>query len=430
MTPPGEAASAEALSPEAHVEEAGRRAQLAARRLAHLPTGVKNNALLDIAESLLEEGDAILEANEQDVRAAESRRMPDALIDHLTLTRARLGALAEGVRAVAALTDPVGEVLRGSRRPNGLVLYEVRVPLGVVAMIYEGRPGVTVDAISLCLKAGNAVLLLTGEDAAASNRAILEVVGCATARQGIPTDAVQLLASSDPRAIERLLHLREFLDVIIPRGSAELIRRICSTATVPTIETGPGNCHVFVERTARIGMAADIAFNAKVQRPGATNSMETLLVDRPIAGEFLPMFGPRIQAAGVELRGCPVTRAVLPGVRLATEEDWHSELLGLVLDIKVVEDLDEAISHIARYGSHHSEAIVTQDYAAGKRFCEQVDAAAVYINASTRFTDGFEFGQGAELGISTQKLHRRGPIGLRALTTWKWIVQGEGQVRD
>ncbi len=252
----------------------------------------------------------------------------------------------------------------------------------------------------------------------------------ATGRHGIPADAIQWIDTVDPRATERFIHMRDCLDVLIPRGSAELVRQICGAATVPTIETGPGNCHVFVERTARLDMAADIAFNAKVQRPAMVNSMETLLVDRPIAEVFLPLIGPRMQAAGVELRGCEATRRILPSVRPATEEDWRAEYLALVLAVRVVDGLDAAIEHIARYGTQHSEAIVTQDYFAARRFCERVDAAAVYVNASTRFTDGYELGLGAELGVSTQKLHRRGPIGLRALTTWKWIIQGEGQVRD
>ncbi|HEU4754775.1 MAG TPA: glutamate-5-semialdehyde dehydrogenase [Armatimonadota bacterium] len=417
-------------SPESLVEQAGRRARVAAPTVAALSTSVKNGALHDIAEGLLDEADRILQANEEDVRQAERGRLPEPVIDRLTLTRPRLGAIAESVREVGALPDPVGEVLRGSRRPNGLIVQEVRVPIGVVGLIYESRPNITVDAISLCLKAGNAVVLRGGADAHASNLAIMETVRRAMARHGIPDGAIQLIDSTHPRATERMMHLTEYLDVLIPRGSSELIRSVCGNATVATIEAGSGNCHTFVERTARFDMAADIAFNAKVQRPGVVNSMETLLIDRPIAEQFLPIIGPRMQAAGVELRGCEQTRAILPGVKPATEEDWYREYEDLILAVRVVDNLDLAIAHIARYGSHNSEAIVTQDYSAAKRFCERVDAAAVYVNASTRFTDGFELGLGAELGVSTQKLHRRGPIGLRALTTWKWIVYGEGQVRD
>lgn len=425
-----QAAEQDSPSPESLVEQAGRHAKLAAPLVASLPTSIKNTALHDLADALLDEADAILQANERDVAAAERKRLSEAEIDRLALTRPRLGALAESVRAVAELPDPVGEILRGSRRPNGLIVQEVRVPLGVVGMIYESRPNTTVDAIALCLKSGNAVVLMGGAEALESNRIIVEVVRHATRRHGIPEGTFQLIETTESRAIDRMLHLTESLDILIPRGSHELIRRVCTTATVPAIETGPGKNHIFVERTARLDMAADIAFNAKVSRPGAVNSMETLLVDRPIAAEFLPIIGPRMHAAGVELFGCDAARAILPDAKPATEKDFHTDYLGLMLAVRVVDSLDHAIAHIGRYGTHHSEAIITQDYSAAKRFCEQVNAAAVYVNASTRFTDGFELGLGGELGISTQKLHRRGPIGLRALTTLKWVIYGEGQVRD
>ena len=418
------------LSPEALVEQAGRRAKQAAPSVAVLSTAVKNAALNEMAEALLDEGDRILRANDLDVERAERSRLPDTLIDRLTLTRARLANIAEGVREVASLPDPVGQVLRGMRRPNGLMIQEVRVPLGVVAILFEGRPNITAEAISLCLKSGNAVILHGDADVQASTQAILEVATRATTRHGVPLDAIQMIDTVNPRATDRLIQLTDSVDVLIPRGGPELIRRVCGTASVPTIEAGAGNCHIFVERTARMDMAADITFNAKVQRPGAVNSMETLLVDRPVAEEFLPLIGPRMQAAGVELRGCDTTREILPGIRGATEEDWYADYLDLILSIRVVDNLDQAIAHIEKYGNHNSEAIITQDYFASKHFVERVDAAAVYVNASTRFTDGYELGMGAELGISTQKLHRRGPIGLRALTTWKWIVYGEGQVRD
>ncbi|MFN3651125.1 MAG: glutamate-5-semialdehyde dehydrogenase [Armatimonadota bacterium] len=419
-----------ALSPEALVEAAGRRAKQVAPLVGALPTGVKNDVLHDIADTLLAESDTILAANERDVVSAERRRCSDSFLDHLTLTRPRLFAMAEGVRYIAAQTDPVGEVLRGSRRPSGLVVQEVRVPLGVVGLIYQSRPNLTIDSVSLCLKAGNAVLLLGGAFALESNRALMDVVRRATARQGVPADATQLIETTEPAAVDCLLHLSEYVDLLIPRGSQDLIRRVCRTATVPTIETGAGNNHVFVERTARLEMAADIALNAKVQRPGAVNSMETLLIDAPVAESFLTIIGPRLRAAGVELRGCPETQRLVPGVRPATEQDWETDFQELILAVRVVNGLEEAIAHIARYGTRLSEAIVTQDYFAGRRFTERVDAAAVYVNASTRFTDGFELGLGAELGISTQKLHRRGPLGLRALTSWKWIAYGDGQVRD
>jgi len=418
------------LSPEGLVEQAGRRAKIVAPLVASLSTRVKNAFLHDLADALLDEAELILAANEQDVVAAERRRLPETVVDRLTLTRARLAGLAEGVREVAAQVDPVGEVLRGSLRPNGLVVQEVRVPLGVIGVMYESRPNLTIDTISLCLKSGNAVLLLGGADALASNRAILDVVGRAKARQGIPEHAIQLIDSTHARAAERFMQLSEAINLLIPRGSADYNLDICRRASVPTLETGPGNCHIFVEKTAKLDMAADIAFNAKVQRPGAVNSMETLLVDRDIADQFLPIVGPRMQAAGVELRGCARTRAILPTVPLATDEDYYTEYLDLILAVRVVDGLDQAIAHVARYGTHLAEAIITEDYTAAKKFLGRIDAAAVYVNASTRFTDGFEMGLGAELGISTQKTHRRGPIGLRGLTTWKWLVYGEGQVRD
>lgn len=418
------------LSPEAQVEQAGRRAKQAAPVVASLPTTVKNAFLQDLADCLLDSGDAILAANDQDVAVAEQKRLPEPVIDRLALTRPRLGAIAESVREVAAQADPVGDVLRGSRRPNGLVVQEVRVPLGVVGLISELRPPSTVEGVSLCLKAGNAVVLWGGAEALQSNLAIMKVVQSIMPVHDIPPGAIQFIESNHFRAVERLSHLKECLDVLISRGGPELTARIRATATVPVVETGTGNCHIYVERTARLDMASDIAFNAKVQRPGVVNSMETLLIDRPIAEEFLPIVGTRMQAAGVALRGCPITQSLLSGVAPVMEEDWYTEYQDLVLAVRVVEGTDQAIAHIARYGSHLAESIITQDYSAAKRFCERIDAAAVYVNASTRFTDGFELGLGAELGVSTQKLHRRGPIGLRALTTWKWIVYGEGQVRD
>jgi glutamate-5-semialdehyde dehydrogenase len=416
-------------SPERLVEEACRRARAAAPTVATLPTGVKNDVLIDLAADLVVEADEILEANEQDIRLAERQRLPDPVIDRVTLTRERLGAIAEGVRAVAAFSDPVGEVLRGSRRPSGLIVQEIRVPLGVVAVICDGRPNTTVDAISLCLKAGNAVVLLGGEEAVHTDAALLRFAEAAISRHQVPEGAVQLIRTTAAGAREHLIRMDAYVDLLIPHGSSEMVRGIRGAASVPVIETRAGNCHTFVERSAKLGMAADIAFNAKVQRPGTVNAMETLLVDAPIAAEFLPLIGPRMQAAGVELRGCPRARAILPRIRAATDADWAEEFLSLILAVRVVDGMKEAIAHISRYGHRLSEAIVTQDYAAAKQFCEQVDAAAVYVNASTRFTDGYEFGLGAELGISTQKLHRRGPIGLRALTTWKWVVYGEGQVR-
>ena len=412
------------------VEEAGRLAKAAALKLATLTTQTKNDALLLMAEALVDAIDVIIAANGRDLRAAEEAGLSDTLLDRITLTPARIAAMADGVRAVAALRDPIGRRILGLKRPNGLVVQQVRVPIGVVGIIYDGRPTVVAEAVSLCLKSGNAILLWGGANGHETNLVVTGVIVRAATRAGVPGGAVHCIAAADPAAGQAMLHLTQFIDVLIPQGHAELIRTVVETATVPTIKTGVGNCHVYVHAGALLDMAVDIAFNAKVQRPGAGNSMETLLVDRAAAEEFLPLIAPRLAAAGVELRGCPVTRRILRGVRPAAEQDWYRDYLAPMLSIKVVGGLDEAVDHINKYGSRHSEAIVTADYFAARRFCEEVDAAVVYVNASTRFTDGFEFGLGAEVGISTQKLHARGPMGLEALTTIKWVVEGEGQVRS
>jgi glutamate-5-semialdehyde dehydrogenase len=412
------------------VEEAGRRAKAAALKLATLNTQTKNDALLLMAEALVDEIEVIMAANGRDVRASEQSGLSDSLLDRLTLTPARIAAMADGIRAVAALRDPIGRRILGLKRPNGLVVQQVRVPIGVVGIIYDGRPTVVAEAASLCLKSGNAILMWGGEQAFETNLVLTDVIVRAATRAGVPNGSVQSIPTHEPQAGQALLHLTQYLDVLIPQGHAELIRTVVETATVPTITTGVGNCHVYIHSGAPLDMAVDIAFNAKVQRPGAGNSMETLLVDRAVAEEFLPLVAPRLAAAGVELRGCSITRRILRGVRPATEQDWYRDYLAPVLAIKVVTGLEEAVDHINRYGSRHSEAIVTCDYFASRRFCEEVDSAVVYVNASTRFTDGFEFGLGAEVGISTQKLHARGPMGLEALTTIKWVVEGEGQVRS
>jgi glutamate-5-semialdehyde dehydrogenase len=436
MTAPDEYAGRNATpgengtSAQQQVEEAGRRAKTAALKLATLNTQTKNDALLLMAEALVDEFDLIMAANGRDLRAAEEAGLSDSLLDRFTLTPARIAAMADGIRAVAALRDPIGRCILGLKRPNGLVVQQVRVPIGVVGIIYDGRPTVVAEAVSLCLKSGNAILLWGGENAFETNLVLTDVIVRAAARAGVPDGAVHSIATHDPEAGRVMLHLTQFIDVLIPQGHAELVRTVVETATVPTIKTGVGNCHVYIHAAAPVEMAVDIAFNAKVQRPGAGNSMETLLVDRAVAEEYLPLVAPRLAAAGVELRGCGITRRILRGVRPATEQDWYRDYLAPVLAIKVVSGLDEAVDHINKYGSRHSEAIVTGDYFAGRRFCEEVDSAVVYVNASTRFTDGFEFGLGAEVGISTQKLHARGPMGLEALTTIKWLVQGEGQVRS
>lgn len=420
----------EGADPVELVEAAGRLARECSPQMGSLSTLAKNDALHDIAIALVDHADSILAANERDVEAAYASHQSEALVDRLTLNRFRLGKLAEGVREVAAFADPVGEVLRGSRRPNGLWIKEVRVPIGVVGVVYESRPDVMVDAISLCLKSGNAVILLGGADVRNSTAAVFEVIRQTLDRQGIPRGAVQCLQTDDPAALDRFMRLTRYIDVLIPRGSNELIRRVCDTATIPTIETGAGNCHLFIEKTASLEMACDIALNAKLNRPGAVNAIETLLVDEPIAADLLPLITARLQAADVDVRGCERTCALAPSIHPATDEDFQVAYQDLTLAVRVVNGVDEAIRHIARYGTHLAEAIVTQDYSSARRFCQRVDAAAVLVNASTRFMDGYELGLGAELGISTQKLHRRGPIGIRALTTWKWVVQGDGQVRE
>jgi len=418
------------LSPEEEVEEKARAAKEAARRLATLRTSVKNRALHAMADALLERKDYILQENAKDVRAAREAGYSEAFIDRLVLNEKRIRDMAEGLREVAALPDPVGEIVEGWRRPNGMEIRKVRVPLGVVGLIYESRPNVTVDAAGLCLKAGNAVVLRGGKEAITSNKALVEVIAPAAYEAGIPEGAIQLVETTDRRAAVHMMKLNGLIDVLIPRGGAGLIRTVMETATVPVIETGVGNCHVYVDKAADLDMAERIVINAKCQRPSVCNAMETLLVHEGVAEEFLRRVGPKLEEHGVELRGCERTRRILPHIKEATEEDWRTEYLDLILAVKVVRSLEEAIEHINRYGTKHSEAIVTEDYSAARRFTEEVDAAAVYVNVSTRLTDGYEFGLGAEIGISTQKLHARGPMGLRELTSTKFVIWGDGQVRE
>lgn len=397
--------------------------------MAVLSTEVKNRALLAMADALWANRERILEANAIDVNQAKARNLSNALIDRLTLNGERIHGMAEGLRQVAALPDPVGQTVRGWRRPNGLQIAKVRVPLGVVGIIYEARPNVTVDAAGLCLKAGNAVVLRGGSEAIRSNIAIAQVIGEAAMASGLPNGAINLIEQADRSAATELMQAHGLIDVLIPRGGPGLIRSVVENATVPVIETGAGNCHVYVAATADLAMAKRIVLNAKLQRPGVCNAAETLLVHEAVAARFLPEVAQDLRAAGVELRLCERARAFVPDGVPATEEDWATEYLDLILAIRVVSSLDEALEHIARYSTGHSEAIVTSDYLEARRFTEEVDAAAVYVNASTRFTDGGEFGFGAEIGISTQKLHARGPMGLEELTTFKYIVTGEGQTR-
>lgn len=411
------------------VRAKARRAKEAAKRMAVLSSEVKDAALRAMADALEAQQAAVLAANAQDVAEASARGTRGALLDRLTLTPARIAAMAQGLREVAALPDPVGETLQAWRRPNGLEIAKVRVPLGVVGLIYEARPNVTVDAAALCLKAGNAVVLRGGSEAIRSNIALTRVITEAGVAAGLPEGAVNLIERTDREAALEMMRLNGLIDVLIPRGGAGLIRSVIENATVPVIETGTGNCHVYVAASADLAMARDIVVNAKTQRPSVCNAAETLLVDEAVAERFLPEVARELVARGVELRGCEKTRRILPDVKPATEEDWATEYLDLILAVRVVSGFDEAVAHIARYGTGHSEAIVTRDYAEARRFAREVDAAAVYVNASTRFTDGQQFGFGAEIGISTQKLHARGPMGLPELTTFKYVVFGDGQVR-
>ncbi len=409
----------------------GSRARAAARSLAAATAGEKNRALEHMAQALLEQEEAILAANRQDVEAAAAGGMTKSLLDRLTLTPARIAGMAEGVRQVAALADPVGEIVEGGCRPNGLRIQKTRVPLGVVGIIYEARPNVTSDAAALCLKAGNAVILRGGKEALASNAAVAQALRAGLAAAGFEPDAVQLLTDTSRETANAMMRLHGVIDVLIPRGGAGLIRAVVENATVPVIETGVGNCHIYVDRSADIPMAAAIAVNAKASRPSVCNAAETLLVHEDIAPRALPVIAEGMKKAGVQLRGCERTREILkdPAVLPAAEEDWATEYLDYILAVKVVPSLEAAVQHIAAYGTGHSECIVTDSHAAAERFTAMVDAAAVYVNASTRFTDGGEFGMGAEIGISTQKLHARGPMGLRELTTVKYIVYGNGQIR-
>lgn len=401
----------------------------AARRLVLATTEQKNAALHAMADALLAHRDDILAANAADVAAAEKAGTAPAMLDRLRLTPLRLEAMARDVRAVAALPDPVGEVFDATLRPNGLHISKRRTPLGVVGIVYEARPNVTSDVAALCLKTGNAAILRGGHEALQANVAIVAALGQALKAGGLPETAVQLIAEGGREVVGRMLKMRGAIDVIIPRGGAGLIRFVAENSTIPVIETGAGVCHTYVDRAADLHMAAEVIYNAKVRRPTICNALDTILVHQDIVAVALPPIAAELGKAGVELRCDPAARAIVPQSKAAGDEDWGKEFLALVAAVKVVAGLDEALEHIARFGSGHSEAIITADAAAAQRFLTEVDAAAVYWNTSTQFTDGGEFGLGAEIGISTQKLHARGPMGLRELTTYKWVVEGNGQVR-
>ena len=407
------------------------RAVAASRVLADLSARRKNAILLAWADALEARRDVLKQANSRDVEAAKAAGMAAALVDRLTLTDSRIAAMAKGLRDVAGLKDPVGRVLSRTVRPNGLEIRKVRVPIGVIAILYESRPNVTADAAGLCFKAGNAVILRGGKEALQSNQAIVETLRAGGKKKGLPEHAVQLVETTDREAVRELVQLEGKVDLAIPRGGESLIRAVVEQARVPVIKHYKGVCHTYVDATADLGMALRICENAKCQRPGVCNAMETLLVHREVAEKFLPMLALRLgRQLKVELRGDEAARAIVPAMKEAVEADWYAEYLDLILAVRVVPSVEAAIAHINKYGSNHSDSIVTQSPEAGKRFTREVNSAVVYVNASTRFTDGGEFGLGAEIGISTDKLHARGPMGLEELTTYKYIVRGNGQIRE
>ena len=414
---------------ESEVLQKGKAAKEAAYILADATTAAKNKALSLMADSLLAHEEDVLAANAKDIAKAREKGMSSAMIDRLTLTRERIAAMAEGMREVIALPDPVGQYLDTWDRPNGLHIEKVTGPLGVIAIIYESRPNVTVDAAALCVKSGNACILRGGSEAIHSNTALAKVLQEGLVQAGFPKDSVSLIENTDRALVKELLTLRQYVDLAIPRGGAGLIQMVVTTATVPCIETGSGVCHVYVDKDADLDMAVRIIENAKVSRPSTCNAMETLLVHADVVESLLQKLLPVLKQDMVEVRGDETARLVASKLLPATEEDWQTEYNALILSIKTVQSVDEAIAHIRRFSTHHSETIVTDNVATANRFLKAIDSAAVYVNASTRFTDGFEFGFGAEIGISTQKLHVRGPMGLSALVSYKYVIHGTGQIR-
>ena len=410
------------------LNEIGRLAKAAQPSLQKADSDAKNQVLHRAAELLVEQSDFLLKENEKDMEAGRQNGMPEGLLDRLLLTEERVKQMAEGLYQLEQLEDPIGEVLSMKKRPNGLLIGQKRVPLGVVGIIYEARPNVTADAFGLCFKTGNAVILKGGKDAIHSNMAIVKVLRLALQEKGFPEAAVTLIEDTSRETTTAFMKLREYVDVLIPRGSAGLIRAVVENSTIPVIETGTGNCHIYVDETADLEMAVNIVYNAKTQRIGVCNACESLVVNRKVKDAFLPLLAKKLQEKQVELRGDEAAREAVP-MTAATEEDWGTEYLDYILSVKTVDNVEEAIAHINRYNTGHSEAIITENQEHAEKFLKEVDAAAVYVNASTRFTDGFEFGFGAEIGISTQKLHARGPMGLVALTSYKYEITGHGQVR-
>jgi glutamate-5-semialdehyde dehydrogenase len=412
-----------------YMQNLGQQARQASRALARAGTETKNQALNAMAEKIRSSAEILKQENERDLVAGRDKGLDAALLDRLTLTDARIEAMAEGLEQIAALPDPVGEISDMTYRPSGIQLGRMRVPLGVVGIIYESRPNVTADAAGLCLKSGNATILRGGSEAIHSNQAIAACIRYGLEQAGLPETAVQVVQTTDRAAVGQLITMPDYVDVIVPRGGKGLIERISSEARVPVIKHLDGICHVYIDGEADLGMAEEIAFNAKCHRYGVCNAMETLLVDAAVAEAMLPRLAARYRDEGVELRGCERTRAILKDIETATEADWDTEYLAPILSIKVVDGLDEAMEHIHRHSSGHTEAIVTDNYQRARRFLAEVDSSSVMVNASTRFADGFEYGLGAEIGISTDKIHARGPVGLEGLTSQKWIVLGSGQVR-
>ena len=417
------------MSVQETVESLAIEAKKAARKLGFESTTRKNNVLLRMAEVIQDQKDFIQSENEKDLKAGREKGLSAAMLDRLALTDKVIDSMVAGLQEVIALPDPVGEVDEMIRRPNGLMVGRMRIPLGVIGMIYESRPNVTVDAAALCLKAGNAVILRGGSEAIHSNLALAKVLQDALASENINPAAIQVIPIADREAVNVLLSLEEYIDLIIPRGGESLIRFVTQNSRIPVLKHYKGVCHVFVDKGADFTMASEIIMNGKTQRPGVCNALETVLVHKDIAPSFLPLIGARLKDAGVEIRGCSQTKKILADVSNATEEDWYAEFLDLILAVRVVDDLDAAMDHIDTYGSQHTEVIVTADYANAQRFIKEVDASAVMVNASTRFSDGGQFGLGAEIGISTTKLHAYGPMGLKELTARKFIVYGDGQIR-
>jgi len=413
----------------AYMQSLGEAARAASRELAEAEAGRKNTALMAIADVVLGQRALLVEANERDLEAGRTRGLDDALLDRLALNDARIEAMAEGCRQVATLPDPVGEITGLAYRPSGIQVGRMRVPLGVIGIIYESRPNVTVDAAALCLKSGNATILRGGSEAMHSNRALAGIIQAGLVAAGLPRSAVQIVGTTDRAAVGELLRMSAYVDVLVPRGGKGLIERVSRESLIPVIKHLDGVCHVYIDAAADADKAFAVAVNAKTQRYGTCNTMETLLVHHGRAGEMLPRLQQAYAEHGVELRGCERTLAVLPGIRAATDSDWTEEYLAPVLAIRVVDSLDQAIDHINTYGSQHTDSIITEDWSAARRFLRAVDSSSVMVNASTRFADGFEYGLGAEIGISTDKLHARGPVGLEGLTTQKYVVLGDGHVR-